>query len=118
MGVVGHGVLSGIPQVQKCRVVGSSGESELLDESSRLAPAGFPGGLYTGSERKKTQSWIIGVIGKENLKSRSNTGPLWGGRGNQRVHRVAQLGSSGSFVQVCHGAVGRAWALLSGGLGS
>lgn len=37
--VVDHGVLSGIQQVQKCRVVGSSdqggssGESELLDES-------------------------------------------------------------------------------------
>lgn len=39
MGVAGHGVLSGIQQVQKCRAVGSSdqggssGESELLDES-------------------------------------------------------------------------------------
>lgn len=43
-------------------------ESELLDKSLRLAPTGFPGGLYVGYERKKKQSGIIGRVEKENLK--------------------------------------------------
>lgn len=43
-------------------------ESDFLDKSLRLAPAGFPAGLYVGHDRKKKQSGIIGRMEKENLK--------------------------------------------------
>lgn len=53
-----------------------------------------------GSERKKTESWVIGMIGKENLNSRSNPGPHWGGL---RESERAQGCTGGQLWAICAG---------------